>query len=383
MLPSGIDRATSTPGAEVKLGSYSGFEIDLLRVAQWVGTAALAFALLLVPVVLLLRAQLLMRERRRRKFLTVWQPILMNAIEVASADVPQLAGRDLSNFLLLWNHLHESLLDESKDHLNQIAYALSIDRAALKMLRRGNLRKRLLAIVTLGQLRVRDAWDELSRITQHADAVSSVAAARALVFINPEEAIPQLIPLLTSRSDWTAARVAGVFQAAGADIISEPIARAAITFSREDTTKRAGRPEPINQAARLVRYLQLTHNNSALTAARTIAKSSRDPEILAACLQLLNSSDDLEVIRACLKHEAWPVRVQAAAALGRVGEPEDERRLIPLLSDKQWWVRYRAAQALSRLPSMRVPRLKAIQAKQPDRFARDMLAQVMAEIELQ
>jgi HEAT repeat protein len=57
--------------------------------------------------------------------------------------------------------------------------------------------------------------------------------------------------------------------------------------------------------------------------------------------------------------------------------------LIPLLSDKEWWVRYRAAQALSRLPSMRSPRLKSIQAKQRDPFARDMLAQVIAEIELQ
>jgi HEAT repeat protein len=365
------------------LGSYSDFEIDILRVAQWVGFASLAFALVLSPVVLVLRALLLMRERRRRKFLGVWQPILMDAIEVPATDVPRLARRDLSNFLLLWNHLHESLLDESKDHLNQIAYALSIDQIAIKMLRRGNLRKRLLAIVTLGQLRERDAWDELSRLTQQHDAVSSVAAARALVLIDPAKAIPQLIPLLSSRPDWTAARVAGIFQAAGADIISDPIASAAIAFSREDTTKRADQPGPINHAARMVRYLQLTHNNSALTAARTIAESSRDPEVLAACLQLLNSSEDLEVIRACLKHEAWPVRVQAAAALGRVGEPEDEPRLIPLLSDKQWWVRYRAAQALSRLPSMRAPRLKLIQAKQADPFARDMLAQVMAEVELQ
>jgi len=35
------------------------------------------------------------------------------------------------------------------------------------------------------------------------------------------------------------------------------------------------------------------------------------------------------------------------------------------------------------LPSMRSPRLKSIQAKQSDRFARDMLGQVIAEIELQ
>jgi hypothetical protein len=96
---------------------------------------------------------------------------------------------------------------------------------------------------------------------------------------------------------------------AGADIISDPIARAAIAFSLEDQTKRADQPEAINHAARLVRFLQLTHNNSALAAARTIAESSSDPEVLAACLQLLNSEEDLEVIRACLNHEfCFPIR---------------------------------------------------------------------------
>jgi len=77
------------------------------------------------------------------------------------------------------------------------------------------------------------------------------------------------------------------------------------------------------------------------------------------------------------------VRVQAAVTLGRLGEDDDEERLVPLLSDRDWWVRYRAAQALSLLPHMREPKLKTIQAAQSDPFARDMLAQVMAEVQLQ
>jgi HEAT repeat protein len=202
--------------------------------------------------------------------------------------------------------------------------------------------------------------------------------------IDARKAVPQLIPLLTSRSDWTAARVAGVLQTAGADVISDPIARAAIAFSLEQTTTSTDHEaEPINQAARLVQYLELAHSTSAVPAAHTIAKSSLDPEVLSACLQLLSRAEDLDIIRECLRHEDSRVRVQAVVALGRVGEAEDEERLIPLLSDKQWWVRYRAAQALSRLPSMREPRLKVIQAEQSNPFARDMLAQVMAEIQLQ
>jgi HEAT repeat protein len=365
------------------LGSYSDFEIDILRVAELIGTASLALAFLLSLVVLMLRARLLLRERQHRKFLSFWQPIVMDAVEVASADVPRLSRRDLSNFLLLWNHLHESLLDESKDHLNQIAYALSIDQTALRMLRRGNLRERLLAMNTLGHLREQTAWDDLSLITEGDDAFVSLAAARALTMIDARKAVPQLIPLLTSRRDWTAARVASVLQTAGADVISDPIARAAIAFSREQTTGADHGAEAINQAARMVQYLELAHDTSALPAAHSIAESSHDPEVLAACLHLLSRAEDLDIIRDCLRHEDWQVRVQAAVALGRVGGVEDEARLIPLLSDQQWWVRYRAAQALSLLPSMRETRLTAIQAEQSDPFARDMLAHVMAEIQLQ
>lgn len=46
-------------------------------------------------------------------------------------------------------------------------------------------------------------------------------------------------------------------------------------------------------------------------------------------------------------------------------------------------VRYRTAQALARLPFINQDRLKAIQAEQANPFARDMLAQVIAESQLQ
>jgi hypothetical protein len=114
--------------------------------------------------------------------------------------------------------------------------------------------------------------------------------------IDAPKAVPQLIPLLTSRSDWTAARVASVLQTAGADVISDPIAKAAIAFSREQTTTSADHEvATINQAARLVQYLELAHNTSALPAAHSIAESSHDPEVLAACLQLLSRAEDLNI----------------------------------------------------------------------------------------
>ena len=367
---------------------YSGSETGLLRVIEWAGIALFTLTLLLLLLVLLMRARLIMRERRWQRFLSVWQPILMGSIEIATSNVPRLAHRDLPNFLLLWNHLHESLLDESKDHLNQIAYALSINEVALRMLGRRNLRDRLLAVITLGQLREPAAWNSLLTIAHGHPPLLSVTAARSLVMIDPGKAIPELLPLLASRGDWPPPRVADTLQTAGADVISDPIARAAIAASAsalDQAENPVGEDEarPLRNAARLVRYLNLAYNVSAVPAARTIARSSHNPEVLAACLRLLNSAEDLEIVRRCLAHEAWPVRVQAAAAMGRIGEDQDAPGLIGLLSDKQWWVRYRAAQALARLPSMTVHRLKAIQTSQANPFARDMLAQILAEIALQ
>jgi HEAT repeat protein len=203
--------------------------------------------------------------------------------------------------------------------------------------------------------------------------------------IDAGKAVPQIIPLLLTRGDWPPSRVVEMLQTAGADVISDQLAAAAIKSAMEDTTSDAngaGNSEP-NYAARMVRYLELAYNASALPAARAIAQSSHDPEVLAACLRLLKSSEDLTIVRPLLAHEDWRVRVQAASTVGRIGEIDDEKRLLPLLSDRQWWVRYRAAQALAHLPSMRESKLKIIQAAQTNPFARDILAQVMAEVQYQ
>jgi hypothetical protein len=355
--------------------------MDIGQVVKWVGTFVFVLTLLVLLLVILLRVALLFREKRRQSFLNIWQPILINAIEMASADVPQLARRDLPDFLLLWNHLHESVLDESKDHLNQIGRALRIDQSALRMLRSRNLRYRLLGIVTLGELREPVAWDALLEIVNKEGPLLSVVAAHALVMIDAPKAVPLLIPLLVKRPDWPASRVSAILQTAGADIASDQIARAVVAFALQENEN--ADVVQANPAARVIRYLELAYDVSALPAVRTIVESSGDPEVLAACLRFLESAEDLPIVRDCLTHEDWRVRVQAASALGRIGQAEDEPGLITLLSDEEWWVRYRAAQALSRLPLMVESKLKAIQIAQSDRFARDMLAQVMAEVQLQ
>ena len=65
---------------------------------------------------------------------------------------------------------------------------------------------------------------------------------------------------------------------------------------------------------------------------------------------------------------------------GASARPATKYLLLPLLADAQWWVRYRAAQALTRLPAIgEKDVMQRIRDEQTDRFACDVLDQVMAE----
>jgi HEAT repeat protein len=104
--------------------------------------------------------------------------------------------------------------------------------------------------------------------------------------------------------------------------------------------------------------------------------------MLAACLFVFGEfreQTDLQIIRDHLSHLAWYVRVQAAAALGKVGTQDDETRLIALFTDEHWWVRYRAGEALASLPSMTEDKLELLQATLPTPEAQEILAPMLAK----
>ena len=77
--------------------------------------------------------------------------------------------------------------------------------------------------------------------------------------------------------------------------------------------------------------------------------------------------------------DLWHVRMHAATALGRFGgEPEIEI-LTLLLKDREWWVRYRSAQALASMPFLNIQNLEVIRDSINDKFAKDILNQVITE----
>ena len=187
--------------------------------------------------------------------------------------------------------------------------------------------------------------------------------------IDPAAAVKHLVPLVLARADWPAARVATLLLALGPDLVSEPLAAAALAA-------------PPEHAPRLIRYLDVIHAESAIPAVRRIIQLTDDLEVITACLRVLEDPEDLGIVRACCEDERWPIRVQAAAALGRIGLREDVPRLRQLLADPEWWVRHRAAQAVCAVLVAEPEALDQLETTHYNEFARDALTQVRAEMRL-
>ena len=335
-----------------------------VTVALWTGTVALALTLLLSLQIVLLRVSLRRRERRAARAVERWRPLLNQAIVGEEPALPALAARERLPFLQLWAHLQASLRGEASEALNGVARRLGVDLLARDMLARGARDERLLATLVLGHLRDRAAWPQLLPLASAADSVLSLTALWALVRVDPEAAAAYLTPLFVEREDWALSHVAGILQQA-----SGPVAQVLARILPELGEERLPR------ALRIAESLRVTLPAGVLAGALRSDSSA----VVIAALRGVLTPDTLNEVRALLGHADWQVRVQAARALGRVGERSDVERLLALLADPQWWVRYRAAQALRDLPLLSRADLEAVRAALTDRFALDMLDQVLAE----
>ena len=327
--------------------------------------------LYVVVVVHLFLARFLnrLRTRRQDRIESVWLPILVAETSEVPADLPPLERRDLIPFLILWNQLQESFTGEVTSRLNEVARRVGADVQARRMLEQRSLRRRLLAVSTLGHLgdrNDRDSWNALADLTSDKDGLLSLAAARALTRIDAVAVLPVILPHLVERDDWSRNYVLGMLTDLGADIVSRPLTEAALKV-------------PIERAQHLLQYFSVAHVGDAVPAVRSIIARTTNPECLAACLRVFADVDELDTVREYLHHPSWHVRVQAVNVLGRLGSAGDYAVLLPLLSDAEWWVRYRAAKALCALPGIEVPSIKTLSEKHADPFARDMLVHVLAE----
>jgi hypothetical protein len=306
------------------------------------------------------------RLRRQRRLEGVWLPLLMCGLDSVPDSLPRVQRRDVRALLGLWNRVHNVIKGAAKTPLLNLALQLGFDRAARRMFSCRDIAGRLLAITTLGRLGDRTLWTELVQLASARDLTLSLAAARAMVRIDPKSATSVLLPLIAERDDWPPSTVALMLQEAGADVISEPLVRAILRTPQE-------------RAHLLIRFLGLAHGETTVPLLNHLIRHVESIESITACLHAFTDVSDSGAIEPFLYHPRWEVRVCAVKTLGRLGAQRDEVSLVAMLSDVEWWVRYRAAQAICHLMSGDVDRVKRLRDAHSDPFARDILTHVLAE----
>ncbi len=202
--------------------------VSILTAARWGSVGLMGIVLLMMAYILCLRAVLLLRERRYRKLSARWTPILLEGDARNPKPLPTLAPGERSLLLILWNTLRErNEQDAGICHwMGRVAAVTEIDCLARRLLRRRSVRKQLLGIVTLGQLRDRLEWRRLCAIAQSGHPLLSLAATQALARIDPAEAAETVVSLIVGHLNWPAAKVAGILEEIGPERVSEPLARA-------------------------------------------------------------------------------------------------------------------------------------------------------------
>lgn len=336
----------------------------LLRFAIYSGVAVFLLTVVLLAAIAILRFT---SDRRRRIELALarrWQPVFLHAIEGLPFAPPRIHRRDREIILRLWIHFTESIRGDASVRLRQLALDLEFDRTSRELLVRRKMLARLVAIVALGRMKSADAWDQLVDLLTSSNPTLSLLAARSLLQIDASRSAAIVLGEFMRRDDWPLVKVSNMIAEAPREAISGPLQEALTQVSPQNAPRLLSLSAPWGDS---------------WPALLALLSADHPPATLAAALKACSDPRGLDLVRRLATHRDWIVRTQAAATLGRIGGQEDSLRLQAMLSDPEWWVRYRAASALAHMPGVSRQQLTALCAQLSDRFAADILRQVLAE----
>lgn len=342
----------------------------LTTIALWSIAAVLATTVILFVYTVGLRVATISEGQRRRQFLNRWRDVFaMSMLGWASMKhraIPRIRRSDRIDLLEEWNRARSMVDGAAVDHLIELAKRAGIPELALRLFDSRRIQSKILAVQTLGHLRLAAQRDAVLELLNHDNTALSITAAAALVDIDPDFGIEIIVPMINKRRDWPKTRVSILLRQAGSARISEPLYRA--IRAEDDPGK-----------TYLLQFARLMESETLDALVVDLLRESRDPGVLNAALKLVSGFAGVPRIAALTQHDAWFVRMQAAKVLGRVGQKEHLSLLESLLDDREWWVRYRAAQAITALPFLGPNDLRKLQARQKDRYAADILQQSFAE----
>jgi len=338
----------------------------IVKFAFWLGVAVMIMTVLMLAVTLVMRRSALRRMQIHELAVARWRPQVQAQPVGVSTALPELTEQETSGFIRVWNEAHEPLRGASTPNLARIAREVGLEARLYPLLHSGGFHDRVVAVVALGHIRSNSSFTHVAGFLDNRSPIMSLCAARALMQIDPQRGVLQLVPRIVQRADWSQGSIAAILQECAEADVAAALTEATMQVDSTD------RP-------RMLRFLAGVSPAAAAPIIRARLVAADDEEMISTCLQVITNQADLDCVRPLLAHPRWHLRMQAAVTMGRLGVPGDEQRLIELLTDRQWWVRYRAARALVGLGFVGEERMRAIQEAQSDAYARDIIEHVLAE----
>jgi len=286
-----------------------------------------------------------------------------------------ITRRESPHFLYSWNYLQESLRGDAKIRLNSFAKKLAVEEKANALLKSKMIKRRILALNTLGNLRAKTSYERVKKFAFKKDPIVSVWAFRAMFRIKQEKTRDRYLYLIAEREDWSPAYVAKILKDKGGNVISKKLVELTEESYRNELNE--------TQMSRLVSYLKFAHVEDYALTVQKLLKESNQMEVLISCMRILKSEESLPEVRRLLKDERWELRMFSVITLGRFGHKQDLTRLISTLNDLNWWVRYSSARALMSFPPLTKNNVRKLAGVLPNEFQRDILKQILAEDEFQ
>jgi HEAT repeat protein len=274
--------------------------------------------------------------------------------------------------------LRDLLKGDEGEALGSLLEQVGVARGLIRQLSSRRLAPRLEALDGLAKGRFQEAYHPLLKLLDDDEGVIRLMAGRALARILSDWAIgPERTRAMSEFID--AMRTAALPAGAAAEVLLllEDAARPVLTALLTPTSDR---PRILRAALDTTGRLGLARLKGKVSASIT----HPDPEVRAAALRALSRLGVFprrmagDLVRA-LDDRIEFVRVQAARAA--VGLPQ--KLVVPVLyehmGDRSWWVRRASAESLLCLGTGGRAALRRAAESHPDRFARDMSAQVLAD----
>lgn len=366
-----MSRATVTPAGEELLGFV--FSSETMVSHAYVGLAVVSLiTLAMIFWIIFLRIRLYLAQYHQARFQDLWLPVftetaLAEGCHGNKKDVPSLKRRDFFLFMNCWLDFQTSLSGHAMVRMNGLARQLKMHLHARHLLEKGGMRQRLVAMVFLGVLRDRTSWPVLEKLLSHESSLLSILTARSLIKIDQERALPLVFAELIRREDWPETRVAVRLRS----VLTPELATAPLFEALRNSTD--------EEAIKLLPYVEHMYNEERNRILRILLERSGSDRLTSRILKRIQCGQELPLVRHYASHPRWHVRMQAVAALGRIGQRQDISLLLERLGDEEWWVRYRASHALLKMPGMTRQELQMIHDNLEDSFARNMLEQTLTE----